>query len=44
MKRRVKLKYLLILLAFTIIAIVSVFCPEYAENVARAFMLILGVI
>lgn len=44
MKKRIKLKHVLILLAFIIIAIVSVFYPEYAENVARAFMLILGVI
>lgn len=44
MTNRRKLKYLLILLAFAIIALVSVLCPEYAENVARAFMLILGIV
>lgn len=44
MTKRKKLKYLLILFAFIVIAIVSVFYPEYAENVARAFMLILGIV
>lgn len=44
MSKRNKLKYLLILGAFIVIAAVSFFCPEYTENVARAFMLILGII
>lgn len=43
MKRR-KLKALLMLTAFIVIILVAFFCPEYAENVARALMLVLGVL
>lgn len=35
-------KRLLILAAF-VLAVVSIWHPEYAENVARAFVLLLGV-
>lgn len=44
MTKRAKLKYLLIFIAFMIIALVSLLYPEYTENVARAFMLILGIV
>jgi len=39
-----KLKYTLILGAFFIVAIVAIIKPEYVENVAQAFLLILGII
>ena len=39
-----KLKYILILGAFIIVTIVAIIKPEYVENVAQAFLLILGII
>lgn len=39
-----KFKGLLILAAFIVIALVAFFYPEHAENVARALMLVLGVL
>ena len=39
-----KLKSLLLIAAFFIIGLVAVLKPEYAENVAQAFLLILGII
>jgi len=44
MTKQRKLKYLLIIGAFIIICFVSIFNPEYAENIAQAFLLILGII
>ena len=44
MTKQRKLKYLLIIGAFIIICFVSVFNPEYTENVAKAFLLVLGII
>lgn len=43
MKKIIKSKKILILLAVLIIGIVALITPEYTENVARAFMLIIGV-
>jgi hypothetical protein len=43
MKKIKKLKYMMLLIAFIVLAIVSFCCPEYVENVARAFLLLLGV-
>lgn len=42
MKRLKNIKKLMILGAFLTLAAVSFFCPQYAENVARAFLLLLG--
>lgn len=39
-----KFKGLLILIAFIIIALVAFFYPEHVENVARALMLVVGVV
>lgn len=39
-----KFKGLLILCAFAVIAAVAFFYPEHAESVARALMLVLGII
>ena len=33
----------LLLVAVAVVSIVAIIAPEYAENLARAFMLILGV-
>ena len=43
MKKILKSKKYLILLAALTIGIVALIAPEYTENVARAFMLIIGV-
>lgn len=42
MKKILKYKKRLIILAVLIIGIVALIAPEYAENVARAFMLIIA--
>lgn len=39
-----KFKCLLILFAIVVIAIVAFMCPDHAESVARALMLVIGVI
>lgn len=39
-----KFKGLLILAAFVVIALVAFFYPEHAESVARALLLVLGVV
>ena len=39
-----KFKGILILVAFTVIALVAFFYPEHAENVARALMLVVGIV
>ena len=43
MKKILKNKKYLIILAILIVGIVALIAPEYTENVARAFMLIIGV-
>lgn len=42
MKKILKYKKYLIILAILIVGIVALVAPEYAENVARAFMLIIA--
>lgn len=42
MKRLSKHKWKLVCLAAVVVAVVAFFKPEYAENVARAFVLILA--
>lgn len=42
MKKILKNKKYLIILAILIVGIVALVAPEYAENVARAFMLIIA--
>ena len=42
MKKIKKFKYYLILIAIVVLGIVAFVAPEYAENVARAFMLIIA--
>ena len=37
-----KPKLILMLVAVIVVAVVALFKPEYAENVARAFMLIIA--
>lgn len=44
MTRKRKFKALLILGAFLVIALVSFFYPDHVEAVARAFMLLLGLL
>ncbi len=44
MKKILKYKLKMIVAAAVVLAVVSFFKPEYAENVARAFMLLLGLI
>ena len=39
-----KFKGLLILSAFVVIALVAFFYPEHAESVARALLLVLGIV
>ena len=39
-----KFKGLLILFAILVIAVVAFMCPDHAESVARALMLVIGVI
>lgn len=43
MKRILKSKRYLIITAIAVVAIVAFVNPEYAENVARAFALLIGV-
>ena len=42
MKRILRHKKYLILIAIIVVCIVALIAPEYAENVARAFMLIIA--
>lgn len=42
MKKILKNKKYLIILAVLVVGIVALAAPEYAENVARAFMLIIA--
>ena len=42
MKKVLKFKLYFILVALVIVGIVALIAPEYAENVARAFMLIIA--
>lgn len=42
MKKILKIKKHLILVSILIVGIVALIAPEYAENVARAFMLIIA--
>lgn len=42
--RKRKFKGLLILFAILVIALVAFFYPEHAESVARALMLVIGVL
>ena len=42
MKKILKNKKYMIILAVLIVGIVAIVAPEYAENVARAFMLIIA--
>lgn len=42
MKKLLKNKKYLIILAVLVVGIVALIAPEYAENVARAFMLIIA--
>lgn len=42
MKKILKNKKYMIILAILIVGIVALVAPEYAENVARAFMLIIA--
>lgn len=42
MKKVLKFKLYFILVALVIVGIVALVAPEYAENVARAFMLIIA--
>lgn len=44
MSKKKKFKIIMILGAFAVIALVSFFYPQYAENVARAFMLLIGLL
>ena len=39
-----KFKAFLILFAILVIAVVAFMCPDHAESVARALMLVIGVI
>ena len=39
-----KFKGLLIIFAILVIAVVAFLCPDYVESVARALMLVIGVI
>ena len=41
-KKLTKHKLMIICLAAIVVAVVALFKPEYAENVARAFMLIIA--
>lgn len=43
MKKILKCKLFFIIFALVVVAIVALAAPEYVENVARAFMLIIGV-
>lgn len=43
MKKTKKLKCLAFIIAILILAVVSFIKPEYTENVARAFLILLGV-
>ena len=42
MKKALKFKLYFILVALAIVGIVALVAPEYVENVARAFMLIIA--
>lgn len=42
MKKILKFKLSFILVALVVVGIVAMVAPEYAENVARAFMLIIA--
>lgn len=42
MKKILKSKKCLIMVAILVVGIVALVAPEYAENVARAFMLIIA--
>lgn len=42
MKKIIKYKLSLILISLIVVSIVAIVKPEYAENVARAFMLIIA--
>ena len=42
MKKTIKYKLYLILVSLIVVGIVAIVKPEYAENVARAFMLIIA--
>lgn len=42
MKKSIKYKLCFILISLMIVGIVAIFTPEYAENVARALMLVIA--
>lgn len=43
MKKLIKYKLKIFLVAALVVAIVALIKPEYVENVARAFLILLGV-